>query len=251
MTRDARPLIGVTADLSEASGRLTSDRESTLFLPQRYLSAIERAGAIPLVLPANSSESALRRVASLVDGLVITGGNFDIHPRYYGENPLKKLGVIKARRTEFELEMAASALERDLPVLGICGGAQAINVALGGSLYQDIETQFAGAGAHEQSEKKYHGGHQITVLHGTRLHSIVRRENLEVNTTHHQAVKRLGRGLVASAFADDGVIEAIESTRHRFVLGIQWHPEVLARRKAQRRIFRCFVASCARRQRRG
>jgi putative glutamine amidotransferase len=249
MTRDVRPLIGVTADLSEASGRLTSHRESTLFVPQRYLSAIERAGAIPLVLPANSSVSALRRLAGLVDGLVITGGNFDIHPRLYGEKPLKQLGVIKALRTEFELEMTAAALERDLPVLGICGGAQAINVALGGSLYQDIKTQFAGAGAHEQSKKKYHGGHQITVLHGTRLHAIVRQRNLEVNTTHHQAVKTLGRELVASAFADDGIIEAIESTQHRFVLGVQWHPEVLGRRKAQRRIFTCFVASCALRRR--
>jgi putative glutamine amidotransferase len=246
MTRNAPPLIGVTGDLSEASGRLTNHRESTLCVPQRYLNAIEHAGAIPLVLPANASPSALRRVVNLVDGLVITGGNFDIHPRYYGESPLKELGVIKARRTEFELEMTAAALARDLPILGICGGAQAINVALGGSLYQDIETQFTGARAHEQSENKYHGGHGITVLPGTHLHAIVRQRNLEVNTTHHQAVKKLGRGLVMSAFADDGIIEAIESARHRFVLGIQWHPEILARRKAHQRIFSCFVASCVR-----
>jgi putative glutamine amidotransferase len=250
MMIDARPLIGVTADLSEVSGRLNIHRESTLFVPQRYLNAIERAGAIPLVLPANSSNSALRRVVNLVDGLVITGGNFDIHPRYYGENPLKELGVVKAQRTEFELEMTATALAQDLPVLGICGGAQAINVALGGSLYQDIETQFTGAGVHLQSEKKYSGGHRITVQDNTQLHAIVRQRNLEVNTTHHQAVKKLGRGLVVSAFADDGIIEAIESTRHRFVLGVQWHPEVLARRKAQRRIFTSFVKCCARRRRR-
>ncbi len=246
MTRDARPLIGVTADLSEASGRLKNHRESTLIVPQRYLSAIERAGAIPLVLPASSSDSALRRVVSLVDGLVITGGNFDIHPQYYGETPRKELGVIKAQRTEFELGMTAAALAQDLPVLGICGGAQAINVALGGSLYQDIEAQCAGAGAHQQSEKKYSGGHRITVQNGTQLHAIVRQRSLEVNTTHHQAVKKLGRGLVVSAFADDGVIEAIESTRHRFVLGVQWHPEVLARRKAQQSIFAAFVKCCAR-----
>ncbi len=251
MTRDARPLIGVTADISEVPRGLKNHREATLFVPQRYLHAIERAGAIPLVLPANSSTSALRRLVSLMDGLVISGGNFDIHPRYYGEIPLKELGVVKAQRTEFELEMTATALAQDLPVLGICGGAQAINVALGGSLYQDIETQFTGARAHEQSDKKYSGGHRITVQDNTQLHAIVRQRNLEVNTTHHQAVKKLGRGLVVGAFADDGVVEAIESTRHRFVLGVQWHPEVLARRKAQRRIFTSFVTCCAVRRRRG
>ena len=138
MTRDARPFIGVTADLSEAPGKLDNYQESTLFVPQRYLSAIEQAGAIALVLPPNQSEAALHRMIGLVDGLVITGGNFDIHPRYYGERPIRELGAIKARRTKFELEMTAAALEQDVPILGICGGAQAINVALGGSLYQDI-----------------------------------------------------------------------------------------------------------------
>ena len=220
MTRDARPFIGVTADLSEAPGKLDNYQESTLFVPQRYLSAIEQAGAIALVLPPN------------------------------GERPIRELGAIKARRTKFELEMTAAALEQDVPILGICGGAQAINVALGGSLYQDIEKQVAGAGAHEQGARKKHGGHQVNVTAGTRLHAIVRRRTMEVNTTHHQAVKKVGRGLVANAVAEDGIIEGIESTQHRWVLGVQWHPEVLApRRKDQQRIFSLFVAHCARRRR--
>lgn len=251
MTRDALPLIGVTADVSEVSGRLKNRQESTLFVPQRYLNAIERAGAIPLVLSANYSSSVLRRVVGLLDGLVITGGNFDIHPRYYGEKPIEELGAIKAQRTEFELEMAATALKHDLPVLGICGGAQAINVALGGSLYQDIETQIAGAAAHQQNGQKKPGSHRVSVQDGTKLQAIVQRRNLEVNTTHHQAVKKLGCGLVVNAVADDGVIEGIESITHRFVLGVQWHPEVLApRRTAQRRIFSSFIASCAQGRRR-
>lgn len=249
MTRGTLPLIGVTADVSEPP-KLTQDhRESILFVPQRYLSAIERAGALPLILAPSRSRAALRHLIGQLDGLLITGGNFDIHPRLYGEKPIRALGTVKPTRTDFELEMTAAALQRDLPILGICGGAQAINVVLGGSLYQDIDTQVPGAGAHQQSAKKSSGGHPVHVRPDTQLHAIVRRGILEVNTTHHQAVKALGRGLIINALAADGVIEGIESTEHRFVIGVQWHPEVLApRRQAQRRIFACFVTRCKHRR---
>lgn len=246
MTKDARPLIGVTADLSEASNQSEKPEEPTFFVPQRYLSAIERAGALALILAPNLSAAAVRQMIAPLDGLVITGGNFDIDPRWYGEKPLRELRTIKARRTEFELEITTQALKEDLPVLGICGGAQALNVALGGSLYQDIAAQVPGARAHEQSARKEHGGHCVHVAAGTRLHAIVQRRTMEVNTTHHQAVKELGRGLVVNATAEDGVTEGIESTRHRWILGVQWHPEVLApRRREQQRIFSHFVAQCA------
>jgi len=250
MTKDARPLIGVTADLSEASNKYDKPQEATFFVPQPYVSALERAGALALILPPNPSAAVVRRMIGSFDGLVITGGNFDIDPRCYGEKPMRELREVKARRTEFELEMAEQALKKDLPVLGICGGAQAINVALGGSLYQDIATQIAGAGAHEQSARKGTGGHQVEIAAGSRLHAIIERRKVEVNTTHHQAVKDVGRDLLVNATAQDGVIEGIESTRHRWVLGVQWHPEALAPgRKDQQRIFSCFVAQCARSRR--
>src|SRR6185503_176629 len=137
--------------------------------------------------------------------------DFDIHPRYYGERAIRELGEIKAARTEFELEIFGAALKRDLPVLGICGGAQAINVALGGSLYQDIAAQLGSTGAYEHTSKNPHGGHGIRVTPGTRLFDIVKRLKLKVNTRHHQAIKRPGRGLIVSAVAEDGVIEGIES----------------------------------------
>ncbi|MGH7817439.1 MAG: gamma-glutamyl-gamma-aminobutyrate hydrolase family protein, partial [Candidatus Binatia bacterium] len=141
----------------------------------------------------------------------------------------------------------AAALKKDLPILGICGGEQALNVVLGGSLYQDIDAQIPNAAEHEQSEKKTYGGHRVHIPNDTRLRAIVRSATLEVNTTHHQAVKQLGKGLIVDAVADDGVIEGIESTRHRFVIGVQWHPEVLApRRQGHRRIFSAFVAACKR-----
>jgi putative glutamine amidotransferase len=251
MTSGALPLIGITADVSGASAEFTqTTKDSTLFLPGRYLAAIERAGAVPLVLPAYPAKAAIRRLLGVLNGVVLSGGNFDIHPRYYGEKPMAELGVVKPTRTEFELEIATAAMDRDLPVLGICGGAQAINVSLGGSLYQDIAAQLGENGAHEHTSKNADGGHAIRIEPGTRLFDIVRRSRVEVNTSHHQAIKRLGRGLVVNAVADDGVIEGIESARHGFVLGVQWHPEALApRRSLGRRLFSAFVAFCKQRSR--
>jgi putative glutamine amidotransferase len=244
----SRPLIGITADLViPQSPSPKRQEETTFFLHQRYCRAIENAGGTPIILPLTSSAGTLRQYIRQVDGLLISGGNFDIHPSYYGETPLKGLGEIKQERTEFELDLTSLALKQDCPLLGICGGAQAINVALGGSLYQDITIQLPEAGEHQQSAKKETGGHSIRIHPGTRLRQILRREALEVNTTHHQAVKTVGKGLAVNATADDGLIEGIESSRHSFVLGVQWHPEVLSRTQlSQRRIFSAFVSFCKR-----
>jgi putative glutamine amidotransferase len=244
MTSRGSPVIGVTAD-STATNEFAVKGEPSFFLPHRYLHAVTEAGAVPVILPPIARPVAIRNALSVLDGLIITGGNFDIHPSYYGEKPINELGVVKASRTEFELEIAQTALRKDLPLLGLCGGEQALNVALGGSLFQDIAAQVPTAIEHEQSEKKSYGGHYVEIVPGTRLREIVRYPRIEVNTSHHQAVKRLGKGLIVDAVADDGVIEGIESTRHSFALGVQWHPEVLApKRQAHRRIFSAFIAAC-------
>ena len=241
-----RPLIGITADLSiPQSARSETQKEITFFLPQRYCRAIENAGGLPVILPMTGLTAALRQYMQHVDGLLISGGNFDIHPSYYGEKPLQALGEIKKERTEFELDLTRLALKQDRPLLGICGGAQAINVALGGSLYQDIATQLPEAAEHQQTAKKETGGHPVRIHPGTRLRQIIRLDALEVNTTHHQAVKKVGNGLLVNATAGDGLIEGIESSRHSFVLGVQWHPEVLSQTQPdQRRIFTAFVSFC-------
>lgn len=242
----SRPLIGITADLSAPNGNKTRS-EPTLFLPQRYCRAVEAAGATPIILPMTTSLTVKRQYLEEVDGLLVSGGNFDIHPSYYGEKPIEGLGDIKDSRTEFELDLTLRALKRDMPVLGICGGAQAINVCLGGSLYQDIATQLPNAGQHEQGAKKETGGHPVRIQSGTRLWRVIKRNLLEVNTTHHQAVKRLGKGLLVNATAEDGLIEGIESSQHSFVLGVQWHPEVLAKTQIlHQRIFTAFVSFCRR-----
>ena len=246
MTRDTPPLIGITADVSGGAAHFSNrPKDTTLFVAQRYLSAIERAGGIAVILSANRTKWAVRSLLGRLNGLVLSGGNFDIHPRYYDERPIRELGEIKNARTDFELEIADKAIKQNLPVLGICGGAQAINVALGGSLYQDITAQLGDTGAGEHTSKNPNGGHSIHIEPATRLYKILKRSRLKVNTSHHQAVKQLGHGLVINAVAEDGVIEGIESTRHVFVLGVQWHPEVLApRQQHQRRIFSSFVALC-------
>jgi len=241
------PVIGITSDTANAD---RGDKGEPLYvLAQRYVDAVVNAGAIPLILPPTPSSTAIRRLLARLDGLIISGGDFDIHPSYYGEKPIKALGNIKAARSDFELEIAAAALHQDLPVLGICGGAQAINVVLGGSLYQDIRAQLPNAQEHQQSRKAVKRGHRITIQPRTLLKKIVRRRHTEVNTTHHQAVKTIGRGLIANATAGDGIVEGIESSDHSFVIGVQWHPEVLAPRQLlQRRIFSALVARAARRR---
>jgi len=242
------PVIGITADSSECeqTGSRTN-REGLYSLASRYCDAIENAGGLPIIIPHFRSRAQIRHMLRRLDGLLISGGGFDIDPAYYHEQPIAKLGKINSQRTFTELESIAFGLDRDLPMLGICGGAQAINVALGGSLYQDIATQLPAAQSHQQDERSDKHGHVAEVSRGTLLYKICGRQRLKVNTTHHQAIRNIGEGLTINAIAPDGVIEGIESKSRSFVLGLQWHPEVLAQREIiQRKIFSFFVSACKR-----
>lgn len=239
-------MIGITPDTGRSpSADSGKQAEPLIVLQERYARAILEAGGVPLILPVFPSRPAIRKLLDRLDGVLLSGGNFDIHPRIYGEEPIEALGEIKEERTQFELGLVSLALERDLPLLGVCGGEQAINVALGGSLYQDIAIQLPKAGEHERGDPKDRGGHRVRIHDGTKLKQILGRKDLEVNTTHHQAVKELGKGLIINATAEDGVVEGIESREHPFVLGVQWHPEWLtAGDKLQRKIFASFVSAC-------
>lgn len=242
--RGEAPIIGVTPDVvtRDTSAKLN---DSNLFLSHRYNQAVLNAGGIPMILPMIFSRRTLKKALDRLDGILVTGGKFDINPILYGEKPLEPLGEIKKERTQFELELISLALERDLPILGVCGGQQAINVVLGGSLYQDIATQLPHALQHEQRTPKVQSSHSINILPKTKLHRIVGCTVLKVNTTHHQAVKDPGRGLITNATAVDGIIEGIESKEHSFVLGVQWHPEFLIEGNLpQRKIFSAFISAC-------
>ena len=242
------PLIAITADsLGPEQAQAKTDQEPTFSLASRYCDAIQNAGGLPIIIPHSQSRTQIRHLMQRVDGLLISGGGFDINPSHYGEQPIAQLGRIKAQRTFTEMEAIALGLQRDLPMLGICGGAQAINVVLGGSLYQDIATQLPEARDHQPRAPNHSGGHTVKLLPGTLLQKIFNRRTMKVNTTHHQAIRDPGRGLVINATAADGIIEGVESTKHSFVLGVQWHPEVLApRSRAQRKIFSSFISICKR-----
>jgi putative glutamine amidotransferase len=192
-----------------------------------YLDAVLEAEGIPFVLPYTAEARILDELLDRVNGLLVTGGAFDIPPDAYGESRRGSCGPIKRGRTDFERALVAGALRRDLPILGICGGMQLLNVVLGGSLYQDIATDLPDAEAHLQKSERTFPSHPVTVKRGTLLARSVGDGTLMVNSTHHQAVRALGMGVQATAHANDGVVEAVEGIDYTFAVGVQWHPEAL------------------------
>jgi putative glutamine amidotransferase len=195
-------------------------------LKQAYADAVLATGGLPIVLPYSEDDSAPAEAVSICDGLVITGGAFDIPPELYGAKPGDRLGLMKRGRTQYEQRVLHAALAADLPVLGICGGMQLLAVELGGALYQDIGDEVPGAFDHEQKLDPREPGHPVTVLEGTELARILGPGELAVNSTHHQAVRDPGRARV-SARSPDQIVEAIELPQG-FAIGVQWHPELLA-----------------------
>lgn len=221
--------------------------EPTYFLRARYIRAVEELGGIPLILPLVAEPAARRRLLDGVDGLLITGSGPDLPPRFYGERQRYTFPLVSDRRADFEMELVHQARKRDLPLLGICGGMQTVNVACGGSLFQDIPAQVPSALDHRQKTKAVHVSHAVTVVPKSLLKKIVAQGKLMVNSSHHQSVKTVAPSLIASAIASDGIIEAIESPAHRFLLAIQWHPEFLFERHApHRRLFEALLRAARR-----
>lgn len=242
-----KPVIGVTPDFNAGDRKDMGGREPTYFLRARYIRAIEELGGIPLILPLVAAPSARRRLLDGVDGLLLTGSGPDLPPRLYGERQRYTFPLVSERRADFELDLVSQARTRDLPLLGICGGMQTVNVACGGSLFQDIPSQVQHALDHRQQKKAIHVSHPVAVTPKSLLRKIVDRATLMVNSSHHQSVKRVAPSLVASAVAPDGIVEAIESPRHRFLLAIQWHPEFLfERHAAHRRLFEALLRAARR-----
>jgi len=213
-----RPRIGLTLDADEARARYE--------LGKGYVDAVLAAGGLPILLP--HAPQAAAAYLALLDGLVVTGGAFDVPPELYGEACRKECGPTKPGRTAFERDLLEAALAARLPILGICGGMQLLNVVRGGTLYQDLSAD-AGLAGHEQPAPKDVPSHAAAVAPGTRLAALVGAGPLPVNSTHHQAVKDAGAGVLVAARAPDGVVEAIELPDLPFALGVQWHPEAVSR----------------------
>jgi putative glutamine amidotransferase len=212
-----------------------------------YLEALRVSGADPLVVGAGDNPAGL---LDRVRGVLLTGGG-DIDPRLYGEEPDATFDPAEVRRDGFEIDLVLRAIERDLPVLGICRGAQVLNVACGGTLVQDIPTSVPRALGHRQATPRDGHAHVVSVDAGSLLGRVLangagsERVAIGVNSRHHQAVKRLATGLVATADAQDGVVEAIERPASRFCLAVQWHPENFLRTGEFAALFAAFVRACS------
>ncbi len=214
-----KPLIGINCKLIPENGDVYYK------LDRLYVEAIEKAGGVPALLPLFPARGFLRRL----DGVLFTGGG-DIHPARWGEKKHPKAVLLHPEKEESDVRTAHAALGADLPVLGICLGMQLLNVACGGSLHQHIEGHSDGA------------RHEVGMEISRTREAVGRRPR--VNSYHHQAVNRLGAGLRAVATSPDGIVEGIESSRHRWVVGVQWHPERIVDQREQMRLFRAFVAAC-------
>ncbi len=233
------PLIGVTLDSEQPGGY---SGYPWYALRANYCDAIAAAGGLPMALP-HQPELALAFL-DRIEALVVTGGAFDVDPALYGDAGRHGSVTLKQRRTEAELALLRGALDRDMPVLGICGGQQLLAVALGGTLIQHIPDAVAGSLAHEQPNPRHQPGHDVTLVAGTRLAGIVGQATMAVNSAHHQAVRDPGPHAMVNATASDGVIEGIEDLRRRFCIGVQWHPEYLID-PGDIRIFAALVAAAA------
>jgi putative glutamine amidotransferase len=216
-----RPLIAVTTTASHAGAGY---RTPQLMLGSLYLAAVETIeGAALLVTPAHRGAS-VERLMDIADGLILSGGE-DVDPARYGQAPHPKLGMVSRERDEVEFAALERALERELPVLAICRGMQLLNVAFGGTLYQDLPSLRDGGLIHEQDAPITKRWHAVEVEEGSRPAEIFGETKLFINSFHHQGVDRLGEGLRAWGWAEDGLVEGIEAADHPWVVGVQWHPE--------------------------
>ena len=230
-----KPLIGVMGII---------DDDKTLTLGFTYVDCIEKSGGVPVVFPYVSNDETMDEFVRLCDGFCFSGGK-DVEPNRYGERVKDGCGIIHKHRDELEFKVFKKALSAQKPILGICRGAQVVNVALGGSLYQDIPTECPSRIAHRQTQAKTEPSHAINVVENTPLHALTGKLRIDGNSFHHQAIQNLGNGLAVMATADDGIIEAIYSLRERYIRAYQWHPERLyAFGEDNKKIFDDFIENC-------
>ncbi len=223
-----RPRIGITCDLGERRFPEEPRARPRHVLMDAYVEAVLKAGGAPLLLPSVEEGSAVAAALEGLDALVISGGGHDIDPARYGEERLPACGPANPRREASELAACRAAMARDMPVLGICGGMQVLNVTAGGALWQDVPSQMGEAVAHrpENARESTYTFHEVEI-EGAMLGEIIGSESV-VNSHHHQGARATGPGVSVAARAADGLVEAIECPQHRFVVGVQWHPEAMS-----------------------
>ena len=216
-SQQTAPMIGLTGNYND----------SNCTLAEGYYQSILQAGGIPVIIPPYDDTHLLAQTLDQLDGILLTGGG-DINPLYLGEEPIRELHGINPRRDRQELLLTRLAADRQLPILGICRGVQVMNAAFDGALYQDIHVQMEGIRIkHSQDLDRSHASHTVQIEPGTLLHNLFKSETLAVNSFHHQAAKDMGEGMRATAFSDDGIVEAIEHESLP-IWAVQFHPERLS-----------------------
>jgi putative glutamine amidotransferase len=232
------PKIGITLDYEDSP---TYSKKPWYALRENYCTVVSDLGALALPLPHDVEK--IEEYLDLIDGLMVTGGAFDVSPEFYGQSEKHDTVITKDNRTKFEFAIVRGAIERNIPILGICGGEQLLNVVMGGTLIQHIPDGVKNPLEHEQKNPRNEAGHSVQVVAGTLLSRITGRVEMNVNSAHHQAIDKPAPNAIINATAPDGVIEGIELPSHPFCLGVQWHPEYHVD-AGDVKIFEGFVAAC-------
>lgn len=233
-----RPVIGITAAYDFEKGIST--------LKEEYYDAVMQCMAVPIIIPATDDKVMWVEYLNICDGIILSGGP-DVDASHFGKCNMPYANEISPIRDSMELFIAKQALAMDKPILGICRGIQVINIAAGGSIFQDIyaENNDKQLIKHSQQAPRWFQIHNINILGGTHLHSIFGTDTLKVNSFHHQAVNKIGSEIIINAYSEDGIIEAISHESKKFVLGVQWHPENLWRKdKVHLKVFERLISVC-------
>lgn len=231
------PVIGITT--SRATNKMSFP---ILYIGEAYTQALIRADACPVLIPSGLPETALHALVSRLDGILFSGGG-DVEPERYGSRPHPLVSDMDRDRDRVEIQLIRDSIQSGLPFLGICRGLQVINVALGGSLYEDILDQHPQAVRHQYASEypRDYLAHPVTLAGTSRLSRILGTTSTQVNSLHHQGIRDLAPGIMASACSPDGIVEALEVPGHRFGLAVQWHPEWMAADPGMTALFRAFV----------
>lgn len=232
--RDKKPIIGILTNIFTIEEGQFAGMER-IYVNREYVKTILKAGGIPVMLPIIEDLETICKQIENIDGLLLSGGQ-DLHPHHYNEEPSPKIGTICLERDRYEIAAVRHASSLNIPIFGVCRGLQLLNVVFGGSLHQDIP-------GHSQKMKREEAFHTIEIVPGTKMHKIFGAEKVKTNSFHHQAVKHLAPGFRATACANDGTIEGIERIEGSFVMGVQWHPEMMVNLHPEmQKLFDAFVA---------
>jgi putative glutamine amidotransferase len=239
MSETRRPRIGITMRIEFETDRF--------YLSRFYSEAVEAAGGVPVHLCLIPREDYIREAVENLDGLLLPGSDSDVDPSLYGQEPHRRLGGVHSIKDRTDLLALEEAERKGLPLLAICFGMQVLNVARGGTLIQDIESELPEAIKHQQGAPRDRRSHRVRFLDGSRVRDLAGEADAFVNSHHHQAIERVGRELVATAWTADGLVEALEDPRaERFVLAVQWHPEIAWEEdEFSRRLFSSFIEASA------